>query len=210
MDWALLALVGAGEQELHALASSIARAYEDRPVEVVIVAGSERLWSRQRLQDTASITRELSLRPPSRGRRITQLAHQARERLQNRGHRLRRATQTAPRRGTERLHSSHRDPLPVGLAVEAGIAAGRAVANNLCVEVVFLDFPWGRWRGLPYPYVPRAVEPLTAIPPRHQPSSWPGRNTATLIRDLLASGCESSLAGRLPPSAAALRSQPGG
>ncbi|BES82849.1 hypothetical protein [Pyrodictium abyssi] len=43
------------------------------------------------------------------------------------------------------------------------------------------------------------MEPLTAIPPRHRPSSWPGRNAATLARDLVASGCESGLAGRLPP-----------
>ena len=33
-------------------------------MEVVIVAGSERLWSRQGLQDTAGITRELSLGLP--------------------------------------------------------------------------------------------------------------------------------------------------
>jgi len=83
--------------------------------------------------------------------------------------------------------------------MEAGIAVGRAIAQGLCVEAVFLDFLWGQWRGLPYPYVPRVVEPLTAIPPRYRPPDWRGRNTAEKTPSLTSRGCKDRVAGGLPP-----------
>lgn len=45
------------------------------------------------------------------------------------------------------------------------VAAALALASRGDVEVVHIDFYWGLWTGLPYPLVPRVLEPLYILHP---------------------------------------------
>lgn len=197
MGWTLLALVGADRLEIHALASSIARVYEDYPVESLVVASSERVWSREKLEETSqTILRELGISLQARAVTLSSWLVRREGRETTASEEIREILRSTAAKGCTVVTAT---PASRRLAMEAGIAVGRAIAQGLCVEAVFLDFLWGQWRGLPYPYVPRVVEPLTAIPPRYRPPDWHGRSTAEKAPSLTSRGCRSRVAGELPP-----------
>ncbi|ALL00366.1 hypothetical protein Pyrde_0316 [Pyrodictium delaneyi] len=197
MSWTLLALVGADKLEIHALASSIARVYEDYPVESLVVASSERLWSRKKLEETVqAILGELGISLQARAVTVSSWLTRREGREATASEEIHQILRSTAAKGCTVVTAT---PASRRLAMEAGIAVGRAIARGLCVETTFLDFLWGQWRGLPYPYVPRVVEPLTVIPPRYRPLDWHGRNTADKTPSLTGRGCRDRIAGKLPP-----------
>ncbi|WP_153801423.1 hypothetical protein [Hyperthermus butylicus] len=84
------------------------------------------------------------------------------------------------------------------LATAVGLAA-RGLPEPQGVAIVLLDFLWGPWSGLPYPYVPRAVEPLLVLPPTGREALSEPRKPAMARGDLVSRGCKDPGLGGLPP-----------
>lgn len=61
------------------------------------------------------------------------------------------------------------------LAAAMGMAGvGRGYGAEECnVDIIHVDFYWGPWSGLIYPFVPRFIEPILLINPVHGPMQGP-------------------------------------
>ena len=58
-------------------------------------------------------------------------------------------------------------PCSRGMACCLGLAASGRLGSGIRepITVINVDFYWGPWRGLPYPFVPRCLEPITILHP---------------------------------------------
>lgn len=96
-----------------------------------------------------------------------------------------------------------------GRGVTIVSSAGRRLAASLAVasiggecdiDVAHIHFYWGPWTGLPYPYVPRRLEPLIVMHPVMGPlPSRETRNAAGRMRDISSADCRLPGGERLGP-----------
>jgi hypothetical protein len=86
------------------------------------------------------------------------------------------------------------------LAAAAFAAAARAARRGVQVEVVSVHFHFGPWTGLPYPYTPRALEPLVILHPAQRLGPQ-GRDASRHAPQLDGGGQDCGLPGKgvLPP-----------